>query len=136
VIIAYGGVPAFIVTLGGFLGWRRVIFAYAPGQTLAPMAPVFALFGGGPVGSVGLLPSWIIGILACGAIVASAISDRRRRRHYGFLLPPTWALIAVIAVSCAAVLVAVWIANSYYWPEALAQQYAVAHNIEVPEGGL
>jgi D-xylose transport system permease protein len=36
-IIAYGGVPSFIVTLGGFLVWRGLIFAYAQGQTLAPM---------------------------------------------------------------------------------------------------
>src|SRR5215470_10841598 len=36
-IIAYGGVPAFIVTLGGFLVWRGLIFAYAQGQTIAPM---------------------------------------------------------------------------------------------------
>ncbi|MBV9581806.1 MAG: sugar ABC transporter permease, partial [Chloroflexi bacterium] len=35
-IIAYGGVPSFIVTLGGFLVWRGLIFAYAQGQTLAP----------------------------------------------------------------------------------------------------
>src|SRR5438270_7001422 len=36
-IIAYGGVPAFIVTLGRFLVWRGMIFAYARGHTIAPV---------------------------------------------------------------------------------------------------
>ena len=38
-IVAYGGVPSFIVTLGGFLVWRGVIFRFGgkQGQTLAPL---------------------------------------------------------------------------------------------------
>jgi D-xylose transport system permease protein len=39
-------------------------------------------------------------------------------------------------VSCAAVLGVVGIANSYPWPVALAHQYALAHNISEPPGGL
>ena len=34
-IVAYGGVPSFIVTLGGLLVWRGLIFQYAQGQTIA-----------------------------------------------------------------------------------------------------
>ena len=52
-IVAYGGVPSFIVTLGGLLVWRGLIFQYAQGQTLAPMDPTFRLLGGGPPGSIG-----------------------------------------------------------------------------------
>src|SRR5437870_8243866 len=48
VIVAYGRVPAFIVTLGGFLVWRGLIFACARGQTLGPMDGTFAPLGGGP----------------------------------------------------------------------------------------
>src|SRR5438874_8404448 len=108
-IIAYGGVPAFIVTLGGFLVWRGLIFAYAQGQTIAPMDPFYALLGGGPTGSVGLWPSWIIGMLACAGIVYTVINNRRRRSQYGFPVPPTWALGTVIVISCGAVLAAVWV---------------------------
>jgi D-xylose transport system permease protein len=39
-------------------------------------------------------------------------------------------------VSIAIVLGAVWVANSYHWPAGLATQYAVAHGIEEPPGGL
>src|SRR5262249_14928802 len=36
VVVAYGRVPSFIVTLGGLLVWRGLIFRFAQGQTLAP----------------------------------------------------------------------------------------------------
>src|SRR5882672_12709926 len=80
-IVAYGRVPSFIVTLGGFLVWRGLIFRFAQGQTLGPMDSTFQIIGGAPgVGSAGELTSWIIGILACVAIVFSIMSSRRRRR--------------------------------------------------------
>jgi D-xylose transport system permease protein len=135
-IVAYGGVPAFIVTLGGFLVWRGLIFQYAQGQTIAPMDSTFALLGGGPTGSLGELGSWIVGIVACVGIIATILINRRRRQAYGFTVRPVWALATVIVVSCGVVLGSVWIANSYLWPEALAHQYAVAHNIPEPPGGL
>jgi len=135
-IIAYGGVPAFIVTLGGFLVWRGLIFPYAQGQTIAPMDPTFALLGGGPTGSVGEWPSWIIGILACAFIIFTVFNNRRRRRGYGFPVRPTWALVTILVASCGAVLAAVWVANNYFWPDALAHQYALEHHITEPPGGL
>src|SRR5215813_14094830 len=75
-IIAYGGVPSFIVTLGGFLVWRGLIFAYAQGQTIAPMDAIFALLGGGPSGALGEWGSWIVGALGCLGIVVATFVDR------------------------------------------------------------
>src|SRR6266567_5669352 len=135
-IVAYGGVPSFIVTLGGFLVWRGLIFAYAQGQTIGPMDGTFALLGGGPSGSLGEIGSWIVGILACVAIGFTVINNRRRRHAYGFPVRPIWAVVTVIVVSCAALIGVVLIANSYLWPDALAHQYALAHNIAEPPGGL
>jgi D-xylose transport system permease protein len=135
-IVAYGRVPSFIVTLGGFLIWRGLIFQYAQGQTIAPMDTTFALLGGGPSGSLGEIGSWIVGVLGCIGIVFTIVSNRRRRHAYGFPVRPPWALVAVIVAGCGVVLGAVWIANSYLWPEALARQYAIAHNIPQPPGGL
>jgi D-xylose transport system permease protein len=136
VIVAYARVPAFIVTLGGFLVWRGLIFQYAQGQTIAPLDGTFALLGGGPNGSLGEIGSWVVGAIGCVGIVYTVLSNRRRRHAYGFPVRPTWALATVIIVSCAAVLGAVWIANSYLWPEQLARQYAQQHNIPEPPGGL
>jgi D-xylose transport system permease protein len=135
-VVAFGGVPSFIVTLGGLLVWRGLIFSYAQGQTLAPMDPTFRLLGGGPTGSLGEWPSWIVGAIACVAIVLSLFFSRRRRRRYGFPLRPMWAEIPLGVVLCAAVLGAVWVANSYPWPEALAAQYAAQNGITVPPDGL
>jgi len=135
-VVAYGGVPSFIVTLGGFLIWRGLIFSYAQGQTMAPLDAMFQLLGGGPTGSLGETWSWVVGIVGCLAIVFSALSNRRRRRAYGFPVRPLWALVTVLVISCAAVLGAVWVANTYYWPAALARPYAQAHGIVEPPGGL
>jgi D-xylose transport system permease protein len=68
--------------------------------------------------------------------VFTVLSNRRQRLRYGFPVRPRWALVTVIVASCGAVLGAVWIANNYLWPDALAHQYALDHNIEEPPGGL
>ena len=135
-IVAYGGVPSFIVTLGGLLVWRGLIFRYAQGQTIAPLDANFRLLGGGPLGSIGEWPSWIIGAIAIIGVVYTLISNRRRRRRYGFPLRPMWAEIAIGVAAAAAVLAAVWVANSYPWPEALARDYAERIGIAIPPGGL
>jgi D-xylose transport system permease protein len=131
-IVAYGGVPAFIVTLGGLLVWRGLIFRYAQGQTLAPLNETFQLLGGGPKGSLGDTLSWVVGIVACAGIVYTLWAGRRRRRRYNFPLRPMWAEGLVGVLGCVVVLGAVWVANSYPWPPALASQYAVEHGITEP----
>ena len=75
-LVAYGGVPAFIVTLGGFLVWRGLIFRFGKqGQTLAPLDETFQLLGGGPKGSLGEWKSWVLG----GRWRAPAIVGQHRR---------------------------------------------------------
>ena len=135
-IVSYGGVPSFIVTLGGLLVWRGLIFPYAQGQTIAPMDSTYQLLGGGPRGSLGDVGSWIVGLIACAAIVYSVISSNRRRRTYGFPVRPRWAVATVIGLASAGAMGFVWLTNSYFWPPALATQYAAAHGITEPPGGL
>jgi D-xylose transport system permease protein len=136
VLVAYAGVPAFIVTLGGLLVWRGLIFRYAQGQTIAPLDGTFRLLGGGPEGSLGDVASWVVGILACLGIVYTLITGRRRRRRYGFPLRARWAEVLIGTLGCFAVLVAVWVANSYPWPDALARQHVERQGGVWPEGGL
>ena len=135
-IIAYVGVPSFIVTLGGLLVWRGTAWLTASGRTIAPMDATFQLLGGGSNGSLGETRSWILGAVACVGIVALLVMGRRRRRKFGFRLRPALLDVVLGVVGCAVVLGAVWVMNSYYMPENLAIQYAEENNIPIPEGGL
>jgi D-xylose transport system permease protein len=135
-IIAFLSVPSFIVTLGGLLVWRGATWFVTSGQTVAPMDANFRLMGGGTEGSIGATWSWIVGILACLAIVAAIINARHQRKRFHFPRRPVWAEYVLVALGCAIVLGAVWIANQYYWPINIARRYAEANNIAWPEGGL
>ncbi len=121
-IVAYVGVPSFIVTLGGFLVWRGVAWWIASGQTIAPMDTLFRRLGGGAEGTIGGTWSWIVGILVCVGIVMLQVVRRRQRARYGFRLRPMWAEITLGVVSCGAVLLAIWYLNRYYLPPGLAEQ--------------
>jgi D-xylose transport system permease protein len=135
-LIAYFGIPAFIVTLGGLLVWRGAAFALVSGRTIAPLDSTFQLLGGGPRGSLGETVSWLVAGLAIVAIVYGLLAGRRRRRRYGFPLRPVWAEATVGVVGSLIVAGVVWVANSYPWPPNLAQEYAQQHNIPIPPGGL
>lgn len=135
-IIAFLGVPSFIVTLGGLLVWRGATWFVTSGQTVAPMDATFRLMGGGTTGSIGATWSWIVGILACLAIAAAIINARRQRKRFAFPRKPIWAEYVIGAIGCLIVLGAVMVANSYYWPVAIARRYAKASGIDWPEGGL
>ncbi len=136
VLVAYVGIPSFIVTLGGLLVWRGAAFQLARGRTIAPLDPTFQLIGGGPRGSLGEVLSWVVGVIAIVGIVYGLMASRRSRRRYGFKLRPIWADALIGIVSSVAVAGAVWIANSYPWPEALAQEFAQATGITLPPGGI
>lgn len=135
-IIAYVGVPSFIVTLGGLLVWRGAAWALASGRTIAPMDSSFQLLGGGSRGRIGGPASWAVGVIACIGIVVFLLLGRRQRRKFAFGLRPVWAEVTLAVIGCAVVLGAVSVINSYPMPEALAEQYAAERGIEVPSGGI
>ena len=135
-VIAYLAVPAFIVTLGGLLVWRGAAWWVTSGQTVAPMDPTFRLMGGGPAGSIGAFWSWVVGLVACAAIVAMILVGRRNRRRFSFPLRPLWAELVLAGTGCALTLGAVAVANAYPWPRGIVRRYAEANDIVVPEGGL
>lgn len=134
-VIAYGFIPSFIVTLGGLLVWRGLIFQYAQGQTIAPLDPTFRLLGGGPQGSLGEIGSWIVGIVAVVIVLIGLVLLRRRQARYGFQVRPIWATVAIGVIATTVILGAVAVANAYPWPEALANNYAEANGIPIPPGG-
>ncbi|MCG6904047.1 MAG: sugar ABC transporter permease [Rhodobacter sp.] len=135
-LIAYRGIPAFIVTLGGLLVWRGCAFLAAGGKTISPVDETFALLGGGPYGAIGSTGSWIVGILACAGVLWLLYSGRQNRRQHGFALRPMWAETFLGVLGCGMILGSVLLVNAYPWPKGIIRQYAARNNITVPEEGL
>jgi len=135
-IVAYVGVPSFIVTLGGLLVWRGIAWWMASGRTIAPMDATFQLFGGGARGTIGGTWTWIIGIVGSIAIVGMMWNKRRQRKKFGFEPRPMWAEVLIASVGVLTVMGATAVINSYPMPEILAKRYAEENNIVWPPGGL
>jgi D-xylose transport system permease protein len=135
-VIAYLAIPSFIVTLGGLLVWRGAAWWVTSGQTVAPLDSTFKLMGGGPEGAIGATWSWVVGLIACVAVVALLAHGRARRRKFHFPLRPMTAEVFLGGVGCALVLAAIAIANAYPWPIGSVRRYAEAKRIELPVGGL
>jgi D-xylose transport system permease protein len=132
-LIAYRGIPSFIVTLGGLLIWRGMAFLSASGRTIAPMDETFALLGGGPYGAVGEIGSWIVGILACIGILALTYTGRQSRKRHDFPLRPMWAEVFMAGLGCTMVIAAVLLVNAYPWPKGILEQYYTGLGQTVPE---
>jgi D-xylose transport system permease protein len=131
-LIAYAGIPSFIVTLGGLLVWRGAAFLVASGKTIAPLDATFALIGGGSFGALGPTGSWIFAAIACAFVVWAFISGRRSRRTHGFALRPVWAETFVIGLVCAVILGATAMVNSYIWPRGNITKWFTERGLEVP----
>lgn len=131
-LVAYLGIPAFIVTLGGLLVWRGAAFLLARGETISPVDPTFSKLGGGPYGSIGATGSWIVGAIACAALVWLLFNGRAQRRRFKFPLRPMWAEVFLGGAGCAIILGIVLLVNSYPWPKGIVRQYVEANNIQTP----
>ena len=135
-VIAYLGVPAFIVTLGGLLAWRGAAWWVTSGRTVAPMDDNFRLLGGGTAGSIGATWTWIIAAVICLFIVIAIVNGRRQRTRFNFPLRPLWAEAVLLLLGCGLALGAAAVANAYYWPKRVAERYAEAHGLLIPDDGL
>ncbi|MCB1379083.1 MAG: sugar ABC transporter permease [Alphaproteobacteria bacterium] len=140
VLIAYAGIPAFIVTLGGLIFWRGAAWAVIRGETVAPMDKTFKLIGGGisgtTPGSIGATASWVLAIVICIAIVALLLNGRVQRRRFNFPLRPVWAEVFLGTLGCALALVSTAFINSYYWPIGVVKRWAEENGTAIPEAGL
>jgi D-xylose transport system permease protein len=136
-LIAYAGIPSFIVTLGGLIVYNGAAWWVIRGETVAPMDETFELIGGTPSGSwIGGTASWVLGGLMCLAILIGVATNRSARARFKFPQRPIWAEFFLIVVGCAIALGTVAVVNAYAWPPKVAENYAADHNIPVPEGGL
>jgi D-xylose transport system permease protein len=135
-IIAYIGVPSFIVTLGGLLTIRGLVWYQSRGAAVNGLDPTFLLIGGGAQGSIGEVLTWGVALVGSVAVVAILINSRRQRRRYGFPVRPMWAEIVLGVVGCAAIIGIAWFANNNFWPQGLANRVALEQGWgAAPAGG-
>jgi D-xylose transport system permease protein len=135
-LIAYRGIPSFIVTLGGLMVWRGAAFLANSGKTISPVDQTFALLGGGPYGSIGATGSWIVGLIGCAGMLYLLAKGRKQRVKHEFRLRPIWAETALAVLGCGAIIGSVLLVNAYPWPIGIVKAYAKANNIAEPVDDL
>ena len=132
-LVAYAGIPSFIVTLGGLIVYNGAAFLMARGETVAPMDSTFELIGGNPHQSwLGGTASWALGGLACLAIASGLVSSRIARQKFNFPQRPMWAEVLLTLIGFGIVLGAVAVVNSYTWPPGVIKRYLTESNLPVP----
>lgn len=86
-LTAYGGIPSFIVGLGGMLAYRGVLLGVTGGQTIAPVSPQME-----SIGQAYLSPGLGVGLgvaLFALALVLS-VQQRRNQAYHQLPLRPLW----------------------------------------------
>lgn len=134
-VIGYLAVPAFIVTLGGFLVWRGAAWWVTSGQTVAPLDPVFKLLGGGVEGTLGESLSWALGVFATLAALWLLYLSRKRKLTHGFLVKPFWAELTVGGIIGVVVVGYTAFMNAYPIPARAAKRMYENKGLELPDGG-
>ncbi|VVT22906.1 sugar ABC transporter permease [Hoeflea sp. EC-HK425] len=134
-LIGYLAIPAFIVTLGGFLVWRNVAWHLTKGQTIGPLDENFQLFGG-INGTLGETWSWIFAVVAIIGSLYALIQSRRTRVAHEFPVKPVWAEALIGAIMAATIIGFVAILNAYEIPTARLQRIYEARGEILPEGTI
>jgi D-xylose transport system permease protein len=111
--VAYRRIPAFVVTLSGYLIYRGAAFLVAEGQTIAPLDDRYQRLGGGADGSLGVTWSWVLGALACAWVLFYVWNTRRERAKYTSEPAPLWLDVTKMVLGCAAILAFVAVMVNY-----------------------
>jgi D-xylose transport system permease protein len=127
VLVAYAGIPSFVVTLGGLLFFRNAAYQINEGRTISPLNETFQLLGGGINGSVGATWSWVLGIAAIAGVVLVILRGRQRRRGHGVAQRTMAADAITIAVWSALIIAFVMTMNAYEQPRT-----GIAMGIPIP----
>ncbi len=108
--IAYLGIPAFIVTLGGQLIFRGGILGITRGKTIVPIVEPFKAI------AQGYLPrtlSWVIAVILIGLIFFMTYHGRSRKKQFGFPLDSIWKDYVKSVVISLLVILYVSVMNDY-----------------------
>lgn len=125
--VAYGQLPAFVVTLAGLLAFRGAAWLVSDGRTIAPLAPQHAVLGGGIEGFIGARWSWGLGALGVAALVGLRARTRVERIRMGVPVRPLLGEALGLAGACGGIVAFVAVMNAYTLPRS-----DVARGIPVP----
>lgn len=109
-LVAYAGIPSFIVGLGGMLAYRGIVLGITDGTTVAPVSPSMVLLGQGY-----LSPAWSVGLGLVLFSMAMLLTWRQRASlgRHNLPVPPLWqAGVRLLAIG-AVLLAFVRTLNSY-----------------------
>ncbi|MFH1524525.1 MAG: sugar ABC transporter permease [Chloroflexota bacterium] len=97
--IAFHGLPAFIVTLGGMWLFNGLILWRTAGKTIAAHQEYFSFIGQGYISKTG---GYIIFAIVAVALIWNVFNTRRGKAKYGFSLKPLYQdlISAVIPAMC------------------------------------
>ena len=116
-LIAYFGIPAFIVTLAGMLVFRGAAQIALGNQQISFFPIEFRAIGSGflpAFGTTGYEPlTLIIGVVASLAIIANAARQRMVRRKYNLEDEPIWWFVVKLAFLIGLVLTVAFLLASY-----------------------
>jgi D-xylose transport system permease protein len=108
--IAYLGIPAFIVTLGGMLIFRGGVLGITQGKTIVPIEDSFRLIAQGYLpNSVG----YLLGIVAVALLFFWLFYNRRQKASYGITLRPFGVDFAQTVFFSVIIMAFVYLMNSY-----------------------
>ncbi|WP_372525213.1 sugar ABC transporter permease [Piscinibacter sp.] len=126
-LVAKMRIPAFIVTLAGYLMFRGAAFLVSDGQTLAPLHPTYQALGGGVNGAIGVQASIVLGLLAAAWVAWHIWTGRRDERRYGIEPAPIWVDALKGALMCAAI-------AGFVWTMCLSPDFTNVDEAGIPRG--
>ncbi|MGY5013496.1 multiple monosaccharide ABC transporter permease [Streptomyces sp. 900105755] len=117
-LIAYLGIPSFIVTLAGMLLFRGLTEILLQGQTIGPFPNGLQKLGNGFLPEVGPHTNYhnitlLLGIVLIAAVVWQEFRDRRRQQEFALEVPPTRLFLLKLTALVAAILVLTMLLASY-----------------------
>ncbi|MFF7751213.1 multiple monosaccharide ABC transporter permease [Streptomyces sp. NPDC007971] len=117
-LIAYLGIPSFIVTLAGMLLFRGLTEILLKGQTLGPFPDGLQKMGNGFLPEAGPDTNYhnltlLLGLVLIAAVVGQEVRDRRRQQEFALDVLPVRLFLLKLTALVAAVLVPALLLASY-----------------------
>ncbi|MET9543253.1 multiple monosaccharide ABC transporter permease [Streptomyces sp. NPDC006553] len=117
-LIAYAGMPSFIVTLAGMLVFRGLTEVFLEGRTLGPFPDGLQKLANGFLPEVGPTTNYhnltlVLGLVLIAVVIRQEVRDRRRQSAYALEVLPAGLFAVKLAALTASVLVFTLLLASY-----------------------